>query len=121
MSQLQRSVWTKIALNDLNPEEKEIKVWMEMMNHRDVVGENAKVAMSKYFFTKNKKKRGRHLLHKALVTKTGWKCAYFILKRSEILTMINNDENIRWVTALFEEKFSQSKDKQTDENDLVIQ
>jgi hypothetical protein len=121
MNQLQRAVWTKIALNDLNPEEKEIKVWMEMTKHRDVVGESAMIAMSKYFFAKNKKRKGRHLLREVLSTKTGWRCVYFILKRIEILTMVNNDDNIRWVTILFEKKFSQLEDKQTDENSHVIQ
>jgi hypothetical protein len=77
--------------------------------------------MSKYFFTKNKKRKGRHLLCKVLSTKTGWRCAYFILKRSEMLTMTNNDDNIGWTTILFEEKFTQLKDKQTDENSLVTQ
>jgi hypothetical protein len=45
-----------------------------MTKHRDVVGENAMITMitmSKYFFTKNKKRKGRHLLCKVLSTKTG--------------------------------------------------
>jgi hypothetical protein len=35
--------------------------------------------------------------------------------------MVNNDDNIIWVTILFEEKFSQLEDKQTDENSHAIQ
>jgi hypothetical protein len=69
-----------------------------MTKHRSAVGENAMIAASKYFFTKNKKRKGRHLLRKVLSTKTGWRCAYFIQKRSEMLRMVNNGQ--QWSTMM---------------------
>jgi hypothetical protein len=41
-----------------------------MTKYRNVVGENEMIAMIKYFFTKNKKRKGRHLLRKVFSTKT---------------------------------------------------